>query len=388
MEPLAQDYVVVAQSPDKNSVYAGSPALARLSGGEVVATYEWFRPAPHKESIPYQTEVKVSTDGGQTWALRGQTDIIWPSLFVHGDALYMIGNRRKSREVVISRSLDGGRTWADEVTLFAVRSHNAPTTVTFQNGYVYRAFETIPFTGRSGGGRSSWESFVVAGDLAADLLDPAAWRISPTLRFPGTPRPLNSRAYPAEPNNTEDCWIEGNVISVQGQLRTMLRVHLQGRATVGMAAICNLDDDGESMDYRFDQFCPMLGGQCKFHIVFDEVSQLFWTCVNPVTNTFSPVDEHLAAAGFKGPPGNERRILWLLYSHDAENWFGAGCVAMSHKVSDSFSYSSQLIVGDDLLVLARTSVNGLNQHDTNLITLHRVANFRRLALNLAPDYRG
>ena len=62
MEPLAQDYVVVAQSPDKNSVYAGSPALARLSGGEVVATYEWFRPAPHKESIPYQTEVKVSTE--------------------------------------------------------------------------------------------------------------------------------------------------------------------------------------------------------------------------------------------------------------------------------------------------------------------------------------
>ena len=108
MNILAQEYVVVAESPDKDTVYAGTPGLARLPTGEILASYEWFRAKPLTEAIPNQTEVKVSSDGGRTWELRGKTDIIWPSTFVYGDALYMIGNRRQSREVVISRSVDGG----------------------------------------------------------------------------------------------------------------------------------------------------------------------------------------------------------------------------------------------------------------------------------------
>ena len=97
---------------------------------------------PLTETIPNQTEVRVSGDGGATWELRGSTDIIWPSIFAHGGALYMIGNRRRSREVVISRSEDGGHTWTPEVEICDRRSHGAPTAVTFQGGRVYRAFET------------------------------------------------------------------------------------------------------------------------------------------------------------------------------------------------------------------------------------------------------
>ena len=93
----------------------------------------------------------------------------------------------------------------------------------------------------------------------------------------------------------------------------------------------------------------------------------------------------MGALGFQGPPGNERRILMLMYSLDALNWFQAGCVAMDKNICNSFSYSSQLINGEDLLVLARTSQGGRNQHDTNLITLHRIQDFRRLALDLKPE---
>ena len=298
MQALAQDYVVVAESPDRERVFAGSPGLARLPSGELVASYEWFRAKPLTETVPNQTEVRVSGDGGATWELRGSTDIIWPSTFAHGGALYMIGNRRRSREVVISRSADGGYTWAPEVEICDRRSHGAPTAVTFQGGQVYRAFETCPRTGRGGGGRSSWESFVMAGNLAQDLLDPAAWRASPQERFPGAPPGLNTRSYPAD-TGTEDCWIEGNIIAVQGQLRNLLRVHLYGRATVGIAAICDLDDDGDTMHYRFSQFCPMLGGQCKFHILYDEPSGLFWSAVNPVSDSYTPVEEKLRGSGFR-----------------------------------------------------------------------------------------
>ena len=42
---------------------------------------------------------------------------------------------------------------------------------------------------------------------------------------------------------------------------------------------------------------------------------------------------------------------------------------------------------DDLLVIARTSLDGVNQHDSNLITLHRVRDFRSLALqDVHPRY--
>ena len=53
------------------------------------------------------------------------------------------------------------------------------------------------------------------------------------------------------------------------------------------------------MAYRFSQYCPMLGGQCKFHIIHDDVSGLFWTCVNPISDTLSPVNEELKEIGFK-----------------------------------------------------------------------------------------
>ena len=53
---------------------------------------------------------------------------------------------------------------------------------------------------------------------------------------------------------------------------------------------------------------------------------------------------------------------------------------------DAFSYASNLVYGNDLLVLSRTSENAYNQHNGNLITLHRVRNFRDLALDLSRDF--
>jgi len=135
-------------------------------------------------------------------------------------------------------------------------------------------------------------------------------------------------------------------------------------------------------------------------------SGLYWTCTTVVPDPYQnpkPLAEH----GFHGNPGNTRRILMLNYSIDGLNWFQAGCVAMSKNPLESFHYSSQVAVGDDLLVLSRSSIGGdreykdytwrtnytngkaklpYNNHDSNMITLHRVKNFRSLALDLKPDY--
>ena len=60
-------------------------------------------------------------------------------------------------------------------------------------------------------------------------------------------------------------------------------------------------------------------------------------------------------------------------------------VAMSRKLLEAFSYASILPHGLDLLILSRTSLDGINQHDINLVTLHRVPRFRALALDLTME---
>ena len=79
----------------------------------------------------------------------------------------------------------------------------------------------------------------------------------------------------------------------------------------------------------------------------------------------------------------------LQYSRDCLNWFQAGCIAAWPNPLHSFSYAAPLVDGNDLLILSRTSAPGdqqsFNNHDTNLVTFHRVRNFRSLALVLKPD---
>jgi hypothetical protein len=310
---------------------------------------------------------------------------------VHGDKLYLLGNERgkpvkingrvfdggtiTSRNIIISRSDDGGESWLKPVTLFEGRYSNAPTGYAVANGQMYRAFHV-------GSGNDSLKGVVVvAGDLSKDLLDPAAWRISPAVDFPGVPAGLKRNLY-----KRDNRWAEPNVVYARGKLMVLSRVRIDRLATAGMCTVCDLDDDGKNMDLRFVQFHPMPGGQCKFFTVYDKVSDLFWNPANLVTNS-QDVEwgKKLRAKGFHQTPGNERRFLVLMYSLDALNWFQAGCVAMSTNPLQSFHYAAPLIDGDDLLILSRTSKDAPNQHDSDLVTFHRVKNFRRLALNLRPE---
>ncbi len=81
----------------------------------------------------------------------------------------------------------------------------------------------------------------------------------------------------------------------------------------------------------------------------------------------------------------DRRFLMLFYGVDGLNWFPAGCVAQARKLSQSFMYARPVIDGDDLAIIARSSIHAPNQHDADSATFHRVRDFRRLALDLIPE---
>jgi len=156
--------------------------------------------------------------------------------------------------------------------------------------------------------------------------------------------------------------------------------------TCHIAGVSDLDDRDGKLTLKFSQFYPFPGGQQKFHIVYDTKSDLYWMVGNLVTDPQNHTDwfRHLKRRGYKGGAGNERRILTLFYGLDGLNWLQAGVVAMAKDPLQSFMYSHMFIDGDDLLFAVRTSKQGGNNHDAELITFHRVRGFRSLALDIHP----
>ncbi len=183
-----------------------------------------------------------------------------------------------------------------------------------------------------------------------------------------------------------DLWLEPNVVNVNGRLRLLLRCVIDEYATASICGICDLTDDGRDLKLEFTQFAALPGAQNKFFIMYDETGKLFWMLSNMPTDSqgFFADREKLLKIGYHGGPGNERRILMLYYSRDALNWFQAGCAAMWPSPLQAFMYPSAVIHGDDILFISRTSREAQNQHDADLVTFHRIPDFRSLALDLVP----
>lgn len=402
---LAPNFVLVHKAHDLAekhlAVCVGSPDLIELPSGRLVASMElWLKGLTFGLEggidYPKHCKIKASDDGGRSWKKISENGMTWGSLFYVNDALYMIGNDPLKRDIRIIRSNDEGRSWSEPAILFNdAKYHGGATSVVVKDGFIYRAFEES---------LNDYASFVVAGDLSKDLLDPASWRMSPKVILPKITRelyPANNRVQQgddAEPN----VYIEGNVTEIGGELYVLLRARLVWQQVAGMMALCKLTDNGERMWYQFHMLYPMPGGQNKFKIMRDEQSGLYWTCTSAVPNSLADYELY-KDHGFFGSPGESRRILMLIYSSDGFNWFQAGFVAMSKNPLEAFHCTSQIAVGNDLLILSRSTLLDepyswktdestgpkkvpYNNHDTNAITLHRVRNFRALALDLKPDF--
>jgi hypothetical protein len=182
--------------------------------------------------------------------------------------------------------------------------------------------------------------------------------------------------------------LEGNVVNVGGRLLVIARAVINRYATANMAAVFDVTREGRTLKLTFTQLYPVPGGQCKFHIVWDERSQLFWMASNYPTNSLGLYSD----PELKLPPGKpawqslreDRRLLMLSYSLDALNWLPACSIAKAEKMTQSFMYPSMVIDGDDITLLSRTGRDSGDYHDADLATFHRVRNFRSLAMDIRP----
>jgi hypothetical protein len=194
--------------------------------------------------------------------------------------------------------------------------------------------------------------------------------------------------------------LEGNVIPAGERmasdatenkrgLRVIARAVIDRYGTSGLAAVFDVEDDGTRPRLTFTQLYPVPGGQGKFFIVYDAKSRFYWMASNLPANT-----QGWVASPKDLPLGNDRRTLMLWYACDALNWFPAGCIARTEHLTEAFMYPVMHVDGDDLAILVRTSKHdaGLRSevraasgfHDANLMTFHRVRNFRSLAMDIWP----
>lgn len=407
---LAQEHTVAAVVPEDTAEYYSyflSNAFASPEAGVLLAAAPVIRVGPGVVA-PDGTSVCLvlvsrSRDHGATWEVVSRltfTRRVEAMLLARGPDVYLlIVPYDKDGILLATASQDQGATWSEPVEVIrhtgtagagsVKKGDRAPTeAVSAAQEHWFCAHQTamVEVDGRlylTLSERCQTVGVAVC-DLAKGVLNPMAWRLSAQVEMP-IPAELSRGLFPGP---SMRC-LEGNVILVKGRLRVVARAVIDRYGTAGMAAVFDLEDDGVMPKLVFSQLHPLPGGQCKFCIVYDDPSKLYWMASNLPANSQGWVEtpDNL-------PKGNDRRILMLWYACDALNWFPAGCIAHTTRLTEAFMYPSLVVDGDDLAILSRTSkrVEGLQEenrakngfHDANFLTFHRVKDFRALALDIFP----
>ena len=377
--PLAQDYTTVFHNPDRK-IYVEGCGMVRMPDGAFVAVVPvvvrgaTLREVGARGIIPSITYIVRSTDGGKSWQEVSSLPYYSAVPWVHRGTLYLFGIKEgteyRNDDLFLLRSDDGGKSWSDPLTLFRGHFWNCHTGMVIRDNRLYWAVCDIPAKLQLGPPQR--RPRVISGDLSDDPMDPRAWRLSDPVDFPEVPQAL---MYPEL--GTRSHSLEPNVIEVRGKIRIISCTKPASQSTAGLAAVYDVEDDGEKLSARFIQYHPRPGGQVKFFILWDEVSQMFWSTANLVVdsqNTFDWWEEE----GRLSHGGKDRRFLMLFYGLDGLNWFQAGCIAQGDRISQSFMYATPVVDGDDLVIISRSSINAPDQHDADYATFHRVRNFREL----------
>jgi len=385
--PLAQNYSVIHHRKNPRNYVEGC-GLLTLQGGDLLAVV----PVVPRGGVPKKGVCTVlvyrSSDQGKTWRQISELPYYSAVPFLHNDDVYLflctMGKVSRNDDLQLVKSTDGGRTWSEPVTLFKGHFWNCQTGIVQRENRIYWGVDDLY------GSTSKRSPRAIVGNLD-EPMNPSSWRMSNLIPYPGVPGELQRQDWSVEQDRLSpwpDHWLEPNIIEVDGHLKMMATVKYQRQTSTNLCALFDITDDDQELKLKFKQFYPMPGGHLKFAVIYDAVSRLFWATANLAVDSQETLDIWKAsrrARHFTGSGGNDRRMLMLLYSLDALNWFQAGCIARAESVRQSFMYTTPAISNADLVVVSRTSSGqASDQHDADLATCHRVKNFRSLALNLHP----
>lgn len=409
IRPLAQEHVVVYESPDPARIYCYTPGIARLESGRLVATMDLGGSGVKKAEL--RGKVFTSDDGGKTWAHRTDFPFVHARPFIAGKSLYVLG---QSGDLMVIRSDNDGITWTAPAKLTEdERWHQSACNVHYANGCVYLVMERRVTDNIKSWPVGEMAPVLMRGKLGADLTRRENWTFASELSFRDTiPNlekdpaidffgvPFFPSAYPKgsvlapRRNNAPIGWLETNVVQFQDPnhiwfdpkgktFHLWMRAHTGGTGYAAIAKVVESDDGAMTTmletvpSGKKILFVPCPGGQMRFHVLYDEQTRLFWLLSSQATDSMTRVDR--LPEDRYNLPNNERHRLQLHFSRNMIDWCFAGMVAMGKTPKESRHYASIAIDGDDLVILSRSGdARAKSAHDGNLITFHRVRNFRSL----------
>ncbi|MCC6681948.1 MAG: hypothetical protein IT445_13695 [Phycisphaeraceae bacterium] len=341
---------IVNHLPKSTGLYLGSPSIVVMPDGSYVVSHDLFGPNSTQPTVG-QSSVFRSTDGGQTWT--HQSDVsgaFWSMLFEYEGDLYFTGPYAGPGNWVIRKSTDYGQTWTTPTNstngLLVTGSFGAsPSRIEIFGGRIWAPVNAGPRA--------------ISAPVGSDLLNAANWTLS--------------EAVPEEFEwfNENIVWTEAQVVaSPQTGLVMMPKIRDHAVTTLLRAnpATGQLTFDDQN------DFVDLPGAEKKFGATYDPVSQKFYVLSNAVL----PEEASL------GLPNTIRTTAAIITSKDLYHWDVEKLFLYTPNVTtEAFQYLNFAIDSDDLAVISRTAyADGLggahNYHDSNMITFHRVEDFRNV----------
>jgi hypothetical protein len=327
--------------------------------------------------------------------------------FLAGHSLYILGHHG---DLMVIRSDDEAQSWTELVSLTQGESwHQAPCNVHYANGCVYLVMERRIYGDVQGWPVSELAPVLMRGKVDDDLTKQENWTFASELAFRdalstealdyfGVPffKTPPKKSISAAPGR--GCapigWLETNVVQfldpdhywydAQGHtFHLWARAHTGGTGYAAIAKVVE-NEDG-SMTTILETvpsgkkvvYVPCPGGQMKFHILYDQVTKLYWLLSSQATDSMTRA-ERLPEERYN-LPNNERHRLQLHFSKNCIDWCFAGIVAIGASPKQSRHYASMVIDDSDLHILSRSGdCRAKSAHDGNFISFHTVKDFREL----------
>lgn len=417
MDYLANEFIKVYESPRPESIFTYTPGICVLPGGRLLTTMDLGGPGVSEMKEAFRLEngvflgkVFVSDDAGASWQWKCDFPFQHARPFLAGNRIYILG---QAGDLYIICSDDRGETWSEPSRLtWGMTWHQSACAVWYREERVYLVMEkTIVSAGEKAFG---WPvcrlaPILMRARVHSDLLCPESWTFASELRFcDAVPEDeLNYHGIPFyktlfhEEEQREDetlaqpvGWLETNVVQIldpdhywydeSGRtFHLFMRAHTAGSGYCAVAKVTEREDGAmetslmEAPSGRKWVFLPMPGGQMRFHLLYDDVTRLYWLLSTQATDSMTRIDR-LSSERYN-IPCDERQRLQLSFSKNCVDWCFAGIVAAGASEKQSRHYASMAIDGEDLVLVSRSGdKKAASAHNGNFISFHRIPNFRSL----------